>query len=116
MAEADPIIENDFAHMVRELAVAGREAQRTLARLSDAEKAVALREAAAEMRAQSGAVLEANALDLASGKERGLSSAMLDRLLLDEERLESVAQAIEAVAALPDPDHDAGQARDGRRA
>lgn len=103
MAEADPLVESDFEQLVRSLAIAGRDAQRTLAKLSDAEKATALREAAAELRAQAGVVLEANALDIASGKERGLSGAMLDRLLLDEDRLEGIAQAIEAVAALPDP-------------
>ena len=103
MADADPLIETDYAQVVRELSLSGRAAQRALARLSDGQKAHALREAARELRSQAAQILEANAADLAAGKQRGLSGAMLDRLLLDEARLEGVAQAIEAVAALPDP-------------
>jgi glutamate-5-semialdehyde dehydrogenase len=41
--------------------------------------------------------------DLAAGEARGLSAAMLDRLRLDEARIEAMAQGIEAVRALPDP-------------
>lgn len=103
MAEADPHLESNFSELVSSLAIAGRQAQRALARLSDADKAQALREAARELRAQSEAILAANAVDLANGNERGLSGAMLDRLLLDDERLEGVAVAIEAVAGLDDP-------------
>ncbi|MFN2099308.1 glutamate-5-semialdehyde dehydrogenase [Altererythrobacter sp. MF3-039] len=103
MAEADPHLESNFTELVGSLAVAGRQAQRALARLSDVDRAQALLEAAKELRAQSETILAANAVDLANGKERGLSGAMLDRLLLDGERLEGVAVAIEAVAGLHDP-------------
>src|SRR5690606_12621866 len=49
------------------------------------------------------AILAANARDLAAGEANGLAPAMLDRLKLDADRLEGIASAVEAVAALPDP-------------
>ena len=89
--------------LVSGLARAGRAAQRVLARMDDAAKAAALRSAASALRAASAEVLAANAVDLAAGEANGLTSAMLDRLRLDGKRLESVASAVEAVAALRDP-------------
>jgi len=92
----------DLEALVADLARAGRAAQRQLARLGDAGKAAALRSAAAALRAGSARILEANARDLAAGEANGLSRAMLDRLRLDEERLEGIAAAVEQVAGLPD--------------
>ena len=89
--------------LVGELARAVRAAQRVLARFGDAGKAAALRSAGAALRAAAPQILEANSRDLAAGEANGLSPAMLDRLRLDEQRLEGVAAAVEAVAALPDP-------------
>ncbi|MDE1468170.1 glutamate-5-semialdehyde dehydrogenase [Aurantiacibacter sp. D1-12] len=89
--------------MVAKLAKNGRAAQRKLARMGDSQKAEALRAAAAAIRQAEATILEANAKDIAAGEARGLSSAMLDRLKLDSERLEGIAGAIENVAALPDP-------------
>jgi glutamate-5-semialdehyde dehydrogenase len=91
------------ADLVADLARAGRRAQRVLAGLPTADKAAALRSAAAALRAAALKVLSANALDVAAGEQNGLSGAMLDRLRLDEKRLEGIAAAIESVAALPDP-------------
>jgi glutamate-5-semialdehyde dehydrogenase len=70
--------------------------------MDDAAKAAALRSAASALRAASAQVLAANARDLAAGEANGLSKALLDRLMLDDKRLESVAAAVEQVAALPD--------------
>ncbi len=92
----------DHDTLIAELARAGRAAQRQLARLDDAGKAAALQAAAAELRARAGQILEANAKDLAAGEANGLSKAMLDRLKLDEQRLEGIAAAVEQVARLPD--------------
>jgi glutamate-5-semialdehyde dehydrogenase len=92
----------DHEALVADLARAGRAAQRQLARLDDAAKAAALRAAAAALRARAGQILEANAKDIAAGEANGLSSAMLDRLKLDDKRLEGIAAAVEQVAALPD--------------
>ena len=58
---------------------------------------------AASIRASVPELLEANAKDLAVGTEKGLSSAMLDRLRLDEARIEAMAAGIDQVATLPDP-------------
>ena len=58
---------------------------------------------AAELRAQSRQILSANAMDLEEGEKNGLTGAMLDRLRLDESRLESVAGGVEQVAELSDP-------------
>ena len=93
----------DHAELVAGLAQAGRAAQRKLARMGDAAKAGALRSAAAALRQAAAPILAANARDIAAGEARGLSQAMLDRLRLDEARLEAIAAAVEVVAALPDP-------------
>ena len=94
---------SDPNELVERLARAGRAAQRQLASMTSEAKAKALILAAAALRADSAEILEANARDLAAGKEGGLSDAMLDRLRLDAARLEGVAGGVEAVAVLPDP-------------
>jgi glutamate-5-semialdehyde dehydrogenase len=105
-ALADPVsgsVVETPEELVARLARDGRAAQRELARLSDGRKAEALRAAAAALRAAGPAILEANARDVAAGEAKGLSGAMLDRLRLDPGRLEGIADAVEQVAALPDP-------------
>src|SRR6476646_5179377 len=94
---------SDHAALVEGLARAGRAAQRDLARMSDGDKAAALRSAATALRAASATILAENARDVAAGEANGVSPAMIDRLQLDDKRLEAVAAALEAVAALPDP-------------
>jgi glutamate-5-semialdehyde dehydrogenase len=98
-----PNPEPDHAALVEGLARAGRTAQYALALMDDGAKAAALRSAAGSLRAHSAEILAANARDMAAGEARGLTSALLDRLRLDEGRIESVAAAVEAVAGLPDP-------------
>lgn len=93
----------DPAALVTALAGDARAAQRQLAAMPSAARAAALRLAAGALRAAAPQVLAANAKDLAAGKARGLSGAMLDRLMLDEARLAGVADAVAAVADLPDP-------------
>ncbi|MFM2430875.1 MAG: hypothetical protein RLZZ511_2088, partial [Cyanobacteriota bacterium] len=78
-----------------------------------ADKAGALRAAAARLRASETAILAANAQDMEAAKAQGLSAAMLDRLRLDHERLAGVANAVDQVAVLSDP---VGQITFGRRA
>jgi len=73
-------------------------------RLSDAAaRTRAIAAMARAVRAQAAAILAANARDVAAAREAGLAPAMLDRLVLDEGRLEAVARALETVAAIPDP-------------
>ncbi|MEY3896357.1 MAG: hypothetical protein RLZZ214_1877, partial [Verrucomicrobiota bacterium] len=80
-----------------------RAAAYKLAQLSSDEKNAVLRAMAAAVRKATPELLAANALDLAAGKEKGLSTAMLDRLMLDEKRIEAMADGIDQVATLPDP-------------
>ncbi len=89
--------------VITDMGKRARQAAATLARASTAQKAQALRAAAAALREDAAAILDANARDLEAGREKGLANAMLDRLALDEKRLEGIASALEAVAALPDP-------------
>ena len=89
--------------IIESLARKGREAQRRLALMGDAEKAAALRAAAAALREDEATILEANAKDVAAGEANGLSGAMLDRLRLDSQRIDAMASGVEAVASLPDP-------------
>jgi glutamate-5-semialdehyde dehydrogenase len=98
-----PIPSADPAALVTGMAKAARVAQRQLAALPSARRAAALCRAAEALLAATARVLEANAKDLAAGTARGLSGAMLDRLALDEARLAGIAEAVAAVAALPDP-------------
>ena len=89
--------------LVRRLALAGRQAQRALAKLSAETKAAALCAAAQALRDAEGEILAANARDMAAGEANGLTGAMLDRLKLDPARLAGIADAVEQVAALADP-------------
>jgi glutamate-5-semialdehyde dehydrogenase len=89
--------------LIARLAEAGRAAQRCVALLPDAQKAQALRAAAAALREDEAQILAANARDLAAGEEKGLTAALLDRLRLDSGRLAGIADAVEQVANLPDP-------------
>ena len=98
-----PLATTDHDALIAGLAREGRAAQRRLARMDDAAKAAALRSAGAALRAASAKISDANARDVAAGEANGLTGAMLDRLRLDESRLEGIAAAVEAVAALPDP-------------
>jgi len=93
----------DAQTLVAQLAQAGRAAQLRLGAMPSEQRAEALRSAAAELRGNAAAILAANAKDLAAGQAAGLSPAMLDRLMLDDARLDAMASAVEAVAALPDP-------------
>jgi glutamate-5-semialdehyde dehydrogenase len=84
----------------------GREAvaaARVLAHVGSAPKNAALLGAAAAVRARKAAILAANEADMTAARQLGLGEAMLDRLRLDEARIESVAAGLEQVAALPDP-------------
>jgi glutamate-5-semialdehyde dehydrogenase len=93
----------NHAELIADMAQRARAASRTLAQRHTAEKAAGLRAAAQALRDAAPAILAANAADMAAAADRGLSSAMLDRLRLDDARLEGVASAVEAVATLTDP-------------
>jgi len=93
----------DLAGQMDALGRAAAQAAITLAQAGTARKDAALQAAAAAIRAQCAGILEANARDLALAKERGLSAALLDRLALDDKRVEAMARGIEEIVALTDP-------------
>ena len=85
------------------LGIEARNAARLLREASTDAKNKALRAAAAAIRAHSREIFEANMRDMASAKEDGLSTALLDRLALDDQRIEAMAKGVEDIASLPDP-------------
>src|SRR5579872_2976896 len=89
--------------LMREIGARARKAARAMALADPSRKTAALRQAAAEIRAARAHLLEENAKDLILADRHGLTSAMRDRLLLDERRIESMALGLEDVASLPDP-------------
>ncbi|MFO7539189.1 MAG: aldehyde dehydrogenase family protein, partial [Chloroflexota bacterium] len=86
-----------------EMGRAARAAGRVLATLTTARKNDALRAIAAEIEAQMDRILAANQQDIAAGREKGLSDALLDRLLLTEARVAALAADTRRIATLPDP-------------
>ena len=86
-----------------QLARQAKAASRELAKLSTAEKDRALLAMADALEARTPQLKEANAKDMATGAQMGLSSAMLDRLELNEKRIAGMAKGLREVAALPDP-------------
>ncbi|MGH8298362.1 MAG: glutamate-5-semialdehyde dehydrogenase [Steroidobacteraceae bacterium] len=74
-----------------------------LALAGTAAKNAALSAAAGAIRACAARILEANACDVSAARPVNLSGALLDRLTLDERRIESMARGVEDVMALPDP-------------
>jgi glutamate-5-semialdehyde dehydrogenase len=102
----DTLVRDDDAgisQLMRRIGLQARAAAITLASAPTESKNYALRQGAANMRGRAGSILAANAQDLAAGKAKGMSKAMLDRLTLDEARIETMAKGLEDVAALPDP-------------
>ena len=88
---------------VLEIAARARKAARLVGRLSPEVKEQALLQLAALLRERASFIGQENQKDLRSGEENGLSSALLDRLELNEARIESMAIAVEEIAAATDP-------------
>lgn len=88
---------------VREKAQRAREAARHLAYLSTEVKDRALLAMADSLVKSKETILAANELDVHAGREKGLSRALIDRLLLTPERIEDMAEGLKTVASLPDP-------------
>ena len=103
MSTAEREIGGGLAAEMRELGRAARAAADVLGRVPTARKQAALREAAAMLRRGRDEILAANRKDYEEAERRGLSAAMLDRLALDEKRVEAMAAGVEAIAELPDP-------------
>ncbi|WP_417664817.1 glutamate-5-semialdehyde dehydrogenase [Pseudidiomarina sp.] len=78
-------------------------AARAVANLSEAKKNQVLQRMADAIRDMQSDILEVNEKDMAAGRDKGLSEAMLDRLQLNPERVEGMATAIEEIIELADP-------------
>jgi glutamate-5-semialdehyde dehydrogenase len=92
-----------IADELRALAQSAKAASRRVAVAPSERKDAALRRAAGSLRAAAPSIVAANADDVARAEAAGLSRAMLDRLRLDEARVEGMARSLEDVARLPDP-------------
>lgn len=88
---------------MREIGVKALAAKDFLATVTTQQKNTALAAIAASLRENSKTIIAANKEDLERGRKNGLSDGMLDRLMLDDERIEGIAGAVEDVIALPDP-------------
>ena len=93
----------DLTSRLHAMGDAARKASRLLAVSPTDVRNAALLAMASELLSGSREILEANALDLEAGRKNGLSPSMLDRLRLDEGRLDGMAGGIRTAAALPDP-------------
>ena len=92
-----------IAQMVRELAMAARPSARTLAVVSSEVKDRALAAMADVLWSNRASILSANAHDLAEAKAERHPTAFLDRLALDDSRVEKMVAGVRQVASLPDP-------------
>ncbi len=98
--------EHDHAGLVAQMKQLGQAARRAAAALALAGRAGkdrALLEMAKALRENRAGIMAANAEDMAAAKARSLSAALLDRLMLDEKRIEAMAKGLEEIAMLPDP-------------
>lgn len=89
--------------LMKGIGEAAQTAGRALAMASSEAKNTALCEAAKAIRTRKAEILKANEKDVAAAKEKGLTPAMIDRLVLNDERIEGMAAGLEAIAELPDP-------------
>ncbi|HPA48139.1 MAG TPA: gamma-glutamyl-phosphate reductase, partial [bacterium] len=93
----------DIHTLTTEIARQAKAAARVMGRLSTAAKNDWLLHSADLITNERESICEANQRDLKEGKERGLSSAMLDRLALTDKRIVDMTVALREIAALPDP-------------
>jgi glutamate-5-semialdehyde dehydrogenase len=88
---------------VAALCANAKRASHVLATLDSATKDAALEAIAAALLAHSDEILEANARDLETGRQSGLSAPLLDRLTLDRQRIVAMVEGVRQIIALPDP-------------
>lgn len=93
----------DIAAEMAALGVAARSASASLARSSAVQRDAALQAAATELRANSEAIIAANQKDMSAAEAGGKSQAMLDRLMLNAERVEAMAAGLESIRVLANP-------------
>ena len=95
--------EADLPELMADIGRRAREAAAVLALAPSDAKSQALRTAAASVRERAEAILTANEMDIGEAKGAGISGAMLDRLALDQKRVEAIARGLEAIASQDEP-------------
>ena len=98
-----PAPDTDLAATMQAMGKAARAAARALAIAGAETKTRALTAGAAEIRRRTSRILEANAEDVARAREGGATPAFIDRVTLDETRIDGIARGLDEVAGLPDP-------------
>jgi glutamate-5-semialdehyde dehydrogenase len=93
----------DIKAYMQQLGEQAKSASRKIASADTNAKNNALLAMADELMSQQSQLIEENAKDLAAGREHGLDDALLDRLELNPERIEGMAEGLRQIAALPDP-------------
>ncbi len=93
----------DIKQYMTQLGRDARKASRTLARAQTKQKNQALLAIADAILAQRAQLIAENQKDLADGRAKGLDDALLDRLTLNDERIDAMAEGVHQIAALPDP-------------
>ena len=93
----------DIAGDMIAMGKAARTASAELASCSGEQRDLALRSAAAALRSNAESILAANQDDRAAARKRGCSAPILDRLMLDEGRIEAIAGSLETISEIPDP-------------
>lgn len=93
----------DSNALMAEMGRAAKAAAAILATASTEQKNNALRAAAQALKTREAEILAANAKDMEAGRQKGLTPALLDRLMLDGKRINAIAQELEEIVALPDP-------------
>ncbi|HBQ23324.1 MAG: glutamate-5-semialdehyde dehydrogenase [SAR116 cluster bacterium] len=87
-----------------------RDAMSGLANMDDRQRSLAIGKAALSVRNNHEKILEANQRDVDAALSKGLTAALVDRLRLDVQRIESMVSGLQAIAALPNPvGRDLGQ-------
>lgn len=93
----------DIKDKIETMGAAALSASRVLATLGTDKKNQILLAMADKLLSDSNSIIEANKVDISAAEENGLTNAMIDRLRLDESRVEAIADSIRQVASLPDP-------------
>ncbi len=96
-------ISNTIAETMDDIGRTARRAAATLAMTDGEQRNAALQASADAIRCACGDIIKANSLDMDAAKSRGLSAAMLDRLMLDAERVEAMATGMQSITELQDP-------------
>jgi len=93
----------NIAALMQDIGEKAKQAARALSTATTQAKDAALIKSAESLRRRQNEILSENAKDMELGEEKGLSGPMLDRLALNEDRIEAMAKGLEDIAALADP-------------